>query len=85
MAKVIKTHTLLADESGKVWAEAQLSEAQVKRIIKSYERAGVSLTAYGSPNQVSKQVEDINAFFTNDERSRPFVEAGKFQVMGVGY
>ena len=85
MAKVMKTHTLLADESGKVWAEAQLSEAQVKRIIKGYERVGISLTAYGSPNQVSKQVQEINAFFTNDERSRPFMEAGKLQVMGVGF
>ena len=55
----MKTHTLLADESGKVWAEAQLSEAQVKRIIKGYERVGISLTAYGSPNQVIKQVREI--------------------------
>jgi hypothetical protein len=85
MAKQFKTNTLLADSEGKVWVEAELSEAQVKRIIKGYERAGVSLTAYGSPNQVIKQVEDINAFFTNDERSRPFVEAGKFQVIGVGF
>lgn len=85
MAKVIKTTTLLADKSGAVWVEAQLSEAQVKRVINSYKRAGIFLTAYGSPNQVSKQVEEINAFFTNDERSRPFVEAGKFQVIGVGF
>ena len=85
MAKVMKTTTLLADEGGKVWVEAQLSEAQVKRIIRAYERAGVSLTAYGSPNQVSKQVEEINAFFANDERSRSFVEAGKLQVIGVGF
>ena len=85
MAKVMKSQTLLADESGAVWVEAQLSEAQTKRIIKGYERAGVSLTAYGSPNQVSKQVEEINAFFANDERSRSFVEAGKFQVIGVGF
>jgi len=85
MAKVMKTHTLLADKSGKVWAEAQLSEAQVKRIIKGYERVGISLTAYGSPNQVSKQVQEINDFFTNDERSRPFIEAGKLQVIGVGF
>ena len=47
MAKQFKTNTLLADSEGKVWAEAQLSEAQVKRIIKGYERVGVSLTAYG--------------------------------------
>lgn len=60
MAKVFKTTTLLADEGGKVWAEAQLSEAQVKRIIKAYERAGVSLTAYGSPNQVLEQVREIS-------------------------
>jgi hypothetical protein len=45
----------------------------------------VSLTAYGSPNQVSKQVEEITAFFANDERSRSFVEAGKFEVIGVGF
>jgi hypothetical protein len=85
MAKVMKSHTLLADESGAVWVEAELSEAQTKRIIKGYEKAGVSLTAYGSPNQVSKQVEEITAFFANDERSRSFVEAGKFQVIGVGF
>jgi hypothetical protein len=59
MAKQFKTNTLLADSEGKVWAEAQLSEAQVKRIIKGYERAGVSLTAYGSPNQVLEQVREI--------------------------
>ena len=63
MAKIIKTHTLLADDSGLVWAEAQLSEAQVKRIIKSYERAGVSLTAYGSPNQLMAQVRELEGAF----------------------
>jgi hypothetical protein len=59
MAKQFKTNTLLADSEGAVWVEAQLSEAQVKRIIKGYERAGVSLTAYGSPNQVLAQVREI--------------------------
>jgi hypothetical protein len=85
MAKTIKTTTLLADESGAVWVEAQLSEPQVKRIIKQYERFGIKLTAYGSPNQVIKQVEEINAFFANDDRSRSFMEAGKLQVIGVGF
>jgi len=85
MAKIMKTTTLLADDSGLVWVEAQLSEAQVKRLIKGYERAGVSLTAYGSPNQVSKQVEEINAYFANDDRSRSLVEAGRLQVVGVGF
>jgi hypothetical protein len=59
MAKTVKTTTLLADSEGKVWAEALLSEAQVKRIIKGYERAGVSLTAYGSPNQVMAQLREL--------------------------
>jgi len=85
MPKVIKTTTLLADKSGAVWVEAQLSEAQVKRVINSYKRAGIFLTAYGSPNQVIKQVEEINALFTNDERSRSFVSARKIQVIGVGF
>lgn len=85
MAKTIKTHTLLADKGGAVWVEAQLSEIQVKRVINMYKRAGINLTPYGSPNQVSEQVKEINAFFNNDERSRPFVEAGKFQVIGVGF
>lgn len=85
MGKVFKTTTILADSEGKGWVEAQLSEAQVKRLIKAYERAGVSLTAYGSPNQVLEQVKEINTFFANDERSRSFVEAGKLQVIGVGF
>ena len=59
MAKTVKTTTLLADSEGKVWAEALLSEAQVKRIIKGYERVGVSLTAYGSPNQVMAQLREL--------------------------
>jgi hypothetical protein len=32
-----------------------------------------------------EKVEEIKAFFANDERSRSFVEAGKFQVIGVGF
>jgi hypothetical protein len=81
MAKTIKTTTLLADESGKVWAEAQLSEAQVKRIIKSYERVGVSLTAYGSPNQVLAQVEAINAVLDTNATARAMRESGRLVVM----
>ena len=63
MAKVMKTHTLLADESGAVWVEAQLSEAQVKRVINSYKRAGIFLTAYGSPNQLMAQVRELEGAF----------------------
>jgi hypothetical protein len=63
MAKVMKTQTLLADESGAVWVEAQLSEAQVKRVINSYKRAGIFLTAYGSPNQLMAQLKELEGAF----------------------
>ena len=81
MAKQFKTTTLLADESGKVWVEAELSEAQVKRIIKGYERAGVSLTAYGSPNQVLAQVEAINAVLDTNATAKAMRESGRLVVM----
>jgi hypothetical protein len=63
MAKTIKTHTLLADNSGAVWVEAQLSEAQVKRVINSYKRAGIDLIPYGSPNQLTAQVRELEGAF----------------------
>jgi hypothetical protein len=59
MAKVMKTHTLLADESGLVWVEAELSQTQVKRVINSYKRAGIDLTPYGSPAQLLNQVKEL--------------------------
>jgi hypothetical protein len=63
MAKTIKTQTLLADNSGAVWVEAELSEAQVKRVINSYKRAGIDLTPYGSPNQLIAQVRELEGAF----------------------
>ena len=63
MAKVMKTHTLLADDSGLVWVEAELSQTQVKRVINSYKRAGIDLTPYGSPNQVIAQVRELEGAF----------------------
>jgi hypothetical protein len=60
MAKQFKTTTILADNEGKGWVEAKLSEAQVRRLVKAYKRAGVNLTAYGSPNQVMAQVKGIS-------------------------
>jgi hypothetical protein len=59
MAKVMKSHTLLADESGAVWVEAELSQAQVKRVINSYKRAGIDLTPYGSPAQLLNQIKEL--------------------------
>ena len=85
MAKQFKTNTLLADQSGRVWVEAQLTQPQVKRLIKQYERFDITLTPYGSPDQVREQVREIERVFANDERSRPLVEAGRLQVIGVGF
>lgn len=85
MAKVMKSTTLLADESGAVWVEAQLSEAQIKRVINSYKRAGIFLTAYGSPNQLTAQVEEINAVLDSNEIARNMRESGRLVVMGVGF
>ena len=63
MAKVIKSYTLLADDSGLVWVEAELSQTQVKRVINSYKRAGIDLTAYGSPNQLMAQLRELEGAF----------------------
>jgi len=81
MAKTIKTHTLLADKGGAVWVEAQLSETQVKRVINMYKRAGIDLAPYGSPNQVSKQVEESNAVLDSNEIARNMRENGRLVVM----
>jgi len=81
MPKVIKTHTLLADKSGLVWVEAQLSEAQVKRVINSYKRAGIILTAYGSPNQLTAQLEQVNAVLDTNATARALRAEGRLIVM----
>ena len=81
MPKVMKSTTLLADDNGLVWVEAQLSEAQVKRVISSYKRAGIFLTAYGSPKQLMAQVEEINAVLDSNEVARNMRESGRLIVM----
>ena len=81
MAKVMKTQTLLADKSGAVWVEAQLSEAQIKRVINSYKRAGITLTAYGSPSQLTAQLEQINAVLDTNATARALRAEGRLVVM----
>jgi hypothetical protein len=85
MAKTFKTSTMLADNSGAVWVEAELTQTQVKRVINSYKRAGIDLTPYGSPDQVIKQVEKINSMLDSNEIARNMRESGRLVVMGVGY
>ena len=81
MAKVMKTQTLLADKSGAVWVEAELSEAQVKRVINSYKRAGIDLTPYGSPSQLTAQLEQINAVLDTNATARALRAEGRLIVM----
>jgi hypothetical protein len=59
MPKVMKSFTLLADESGLVWVEGSFTQTQVKRVINSYKRAGIDLTPYGSPDQLLEQVKEL--------------------------
>ena len=81
MAKVFKTHTLLADESGLVWVEAELSQTQVRRVINSYKRAGIDLTPYGSPAQLTAQLEQINAVLDTNATARALRAEGRLVVM----
>jgi hypothetical protein len=85
MAKVMKSHTLLADESGAVWVEAELSQTQVKRVINSYKRAGIDLMPYGSPDQLTAQLEQINAVLDTNATAKAMRESGRLVVMGVGF
>jgi hypothetical protein len=43
MPKVIKSNTALIDREGEVWVEAELSDTQIKRLIKAYDKFQVSL------------------------------------------
>jgi hypothetical protein len=85
MAKVMKSHTLLADKSGAVWVEAELSQAQVKRVINSYKRAGIDLTPYGSPDQLTAQLKQINAVLDTNATARAMREQGRLIVVGAGF
>ena len=81
MAKVMKSHTILADSNKLVWVEAELSEAQIKRVINSYKRAGIFLTAYGSPDQLTAQLEQINAVLDTNTTARALRAEGRLIVM----
>jgi hypothetical protein len=81
----IKTHTYLADQAGKVWAEGQFSEAKIKSLINSYKRAGIFLTAYGSPAQLMAQLDQINKMLDANATASALRSMGKIEVIGVGF
>ena len=81
MARTQRTHTILTDSTGKAWVEASLSEAGTQRLIKEYKRAGVELTAHGSPAQLLAQVEAINNALDSNQTARNMRESGHLVVI----
>ena len=81
MAKQMKSHTILSDKYGKVWAECPLTEAATQRIIKQYAKAGIELTAHGSPAQLLAQVDAITNALDTNLTSRAMRESGHLVVI----
>ena len=81
MAKQMKSHTILSDKHGTVWAECQLTEAATQRIIKQYAKAGIDLVAHGSPAQLMAQLDTINAALDTNPTARAMRESGRIMVM----
>jgi hypothetical protein len=81
MAGKMKSHTILADSSGVVYAQAELTQAGVDRLIKEYKRAGIELQAYGSPDQLIAQLDAINSMLDANETARAMRESGRLQVI----
>lgn len=83
--KTIKAQTYLADGEGKVWVEGQFTEAKIKSLINSYKRAGITLTAYGSPSQLMAQLDQINKMLDANATASALRSMGKLEVIGVGF
>ena len=81
MAKQMKSHTILSDKHGTVWAECQLTEAATQRIIKQYAKAGIDLVAHGSPAQLMAQLDTINSVLDTNATARAMRESGNLVVM----
>ena len=81
MAKQMKSHVILSDKYGTVWAECQLTEAGTQRLIKQYARAGIELTAHGSPAQLMAQLDTINSVLDTNSTARAMHESGRLVVI----
>ena len=81
MAKQMKSHTILSDKYGKVWAECQLTEAGTQRLIKQYAKAGIELTAHGSPAQLMAQLDTINSVLDTNPTACAMRESGHLMVI----
>jgi len=85
MKKTIKAYSILADDKGTAWAEGVFTQARINSLIKAYKRAGINLTAHGSPVQLVDQLEQINAVLDTNATARAMREQGRLVVMGVGF
>ena len=81
MAGKMKSHTILADSSGEVYVEAELTQAKVNKLIKEYKRAGIYVISYGSPNQLLAQVNAINNALDTNPTARAMRESGNLVVI----
>ena len=77
----MKSHVILADTSGAVYAQAELTQAATDRLIKEYKRVGIDLVSYGSPDQLLSQVDAINAALDTNPTARAMRESGRLMVM----
>ena len=77
----MKSHVILADTSGAVYAQAELTQAGTDRLIKEYKRAGIDLVAHGSPDQLQAQLDTINAALDTNPTARAMRESGNLVVM----
>jgi len=64
-----------------MWAECPLTEAAAQRMIKQYARAGIELTAHGSPSQLQAQLDTINAALDTNPTARAMRESGHLVVI----
>ena len=77
----MKSHVILADTSGTVYAQAELTQAGTDRLIKEYKRAGIDLVSYGSPDQLMAQVDAITNALDTNPTARAMRESGHLAVM----
>ena len=77
----MKSHVILADTSGAVYAQAELTQAGTDRLIKEYKRAGIDLVSYNSPDQLLAQVNAINNALDTNPTARAMRESGRLVVM----
>ena len=81
MAGKIKSNVILADTSGAVYAQAELTQAATDRLIKEYKRVGIDLVSYGSPAQLLAQVDAINNALDTNPTARAMRESGHLVVI----